>query len=112
MDWTVFGNIVNVLAGLVTIGAPIFSVLRAVVRNKQSSIVPHQAIPPRPQGRALSNGSSQVKPNAIPWYLWVKVIFYTLMHIIEEPMIAMVYLMGGGFLVGAVFVLCILVGIP
>jgi|SRR5579872_343615 len=112
MDLTVFGNIVNILAGLVTISAPIFSVLRAVIRNKQNSIVSSQAIPPRPQGRTPLNRSSQVKANVIPWYLWVKAILHAFSQMMEEPMIILGYLMGGGLLVGAVFVFCILVGIP
>ncbi len=112
MDWTVFGNIVNILAGLVTIGAPIFSVLRAVIRNKQSNIVPPQTIPSRPQGRAPLNRSSQVKTNAIPWYLWVKAVVHAFLQMIEEPMMIIVYPIGGLLLVGAVFVFCILVGIP
>jgi hypothetical protein len=112
MDWTVFGNTVNILAGLVTIGAPIFSVLRAVIRNKQSSIVPSQIILSRPPGQAPLNRSSQVKTNAIPWYLWIKAIVHAFLQMIEEPMMIMIYLIGGGLLVGAVFVFCILVGIP
>jgi hypothetical protein len=113
MDLTVFGNIVNILAGLVTIGAPIFSVFRVVMRNnKQSNIVSPQTISSRPQGRVPLNRSSQMKTNVIPWYLWVKAILHAFMQMIEQPMIIMVYLMGGVLLVGVVFVFCILVGIP
>ncbi len=111
MDWTTFGTIITVLAGLVTIGAPIFAVLRAITRNGQRSTIPSQTT--RPQGRTLLNRNSQAKPNVIPWYIWVKVIFHTFFsHMIEEPMMIIMYPIGGGLLVGAVYLFCTLLGIP
>src|SRR5581483_9695946 len=112
MDWTTFGNIINVLAGLVTVGAPIFSVLKAVVRSKQNNVTPLPASLSRSQGQVPLHKGSHIQSNTIPWYMWVKAIFYTLMHMIEAPITIFFYFFGGLLLIGVIFVFCFLVGIP
>lgn len=103
MDWTIFGNIANTLAALVTIGAPIFSIFRAVLRSKQNIVFP------QPQANLQLN---QTKAKKIPWYIWIKVVGRTFSCVFTQPMILFVYLMMGGLCMGGIFIFCFLVGIP
>jgi hypothetical protein len=110
MDWTVFGNIVNILAALVTIGAPVFSIARTILHNTQNRAA--SASPSmRVQGKS-QQGENWKSTRVLPWYIWVKVAAQVLGNTIVHPFIFLFYMFLGVAGVGAMYVFCFLVGIP
>lgn len=114
MDWTVFGNVVNIIAALVTIGSPVFSIVRAIAQNERGrSLSGSGSTASTRTCIRSSSATSQVKTDTIPWYIWVKTIGRSLGVMFDDgPLIIYIYPIAAVFSIGAIFLFCFLVNIP